>query len=164
MKEILKRIKPKEYGENYKSHILEMYKLYVEMADRISSRRQTANSFFLTINSAIIGFVGYIKISEINEYNWIIEVAGIFLCYVWYRLVSSCKDLNSGKFKVIHEIEKELPLSPYDAEWEAIGRGKNPNLYLPFTNLELKTPLIFGLIHLATIIISIPWCKLIDMF
>ena len=135
MKEIIKRIKPKEYGENYKSHILEMYKLYVEMADRISSRRQTANSFFLTINSAIIGFVGYIKISEINEYNWIIEVAGIFLCYVWYRLVRSYKDLNSGKFKVIHEIEKELPLSPYDAEWEAIGRGKNPNLYLPFTNL-----------------------------
>src|SRR5256885_4461010 len=38
---------------------LEQYKLYVEMADRISSRRLTANSFFLTINSAIIALGGY---------------------------------------------------------------------------------------------------------
>ena len=33
---------------------LEQYKLYVEMADRISSRRQNANSFFLSINTAIV--------------------------------------------------------------------------------------------------------------
>ena len=41
---------PEKYGEKYKEHLLEQYKLYVEMADRISGRRQTANSFFLSIN------------------------------------------------------------------------------------------------------------------
>ncbi len=38
----------------------------------------------------------------------IVSLAGILLCYAWYRLVRSYKDINSGKFKVVHEIEKEL--------------------------------------------------------
>jgi hypothetical protein len=55
---------------------------------------------------------------------------------MWYRLVRSYKDLNSAKFKVIHEIEKSLPISPYDAEWEAvgsIGRINTPS-HLPIYN------------------------------
>ena len=158
MKEILKNKSSDDYGNNYQAHVLEMYKMYVEMADRISSRRQTANSFFLSINSAIIGFSGYVKISNSNANSLvIIALAGILLCFVWYRLVRSYKDLNSGKFKVIHEIEKELPLSPFDAEWEAIGRGKDSRLYLPFTNLELRIPLIFAFLHFVLFLTSVHW-------
>jgi hypothetical protein len=29
-----------EYGEHYQDHLLEQYKLYVQMADKISERRQ----------------------------------------------------------------------------------------------------------------------------
>jgi hypothetical protein len=40
---------------NYQSTVLEQYKLYVEMADRVSARRGLANSFFLmTLNTGII--------------------------------------------------------------------------------------------------------------
>ena len=105
--------KEKEYGENFRTHCLEIYKIYLEMADRISSRRQTANSFFLSINTAIIAGTGYVKFSSIglsNDYFVIIVgVSGILICYIWYRLIRSYKDLNSGKFKVIHEIEKICP-------------------------------------------------------
>jgi hypothetical protein len=38
-------------------HYLELYKLAVEMADRVSARRATANAFFLTINTALFAFV-----------------------------------------------------------------------------------------------------------
>jgi len=106
MEEIKKNmISQEEYGDSYKSHIVEVYKIYIEMADRISNRRQNANSFFLTINSAIIGFGGYVKTSNSNENNRIIALAGLVLCYVWYRLIRSYKDLNIGKYKVIPEIE-----------------------------------------------------------
>jgi hypothetical protein len=33
-------------SDQLRGHLLEQYKLYLEMADRISSRRQSANSFF----------------------------------------------------------------------------------------------------------------------
>jgi len=42
LEETLFRVKKAEYGANYESHYIEQYKLYVEMADRISSRRQLA--------------------------------------------------------------------------------------------------------------------------
>lgn len=44
---------------------------------------------------------------------------------------------------MIHKIEKYLPLRPYDAEWKAVGEGKNKDLYLPFTHLETYVPWAF---------------------
>ena len=150
-----------EYGSDYRTHYLEMYKLYVEMADRISMRRQSANSFFLTINSAIIAVLGYVQFgvylgaklgvepSQTNDFYWIISVLGMVLCVIWYRLVRSYSQLNTAKFKVIHRIEQQLPLAPYDAEWEAVGRGENPKLYKPFTYIEVKIPWIFFALNFA---------------
>ncbi len=149
------------YGEHYEAHCLEIYKLYVTMADNISVRRQSANSFFLAVNTAIIGVVGYVGGTS-GQWNWIVSLAGILLCYAWYRLVRSYKDINSGKFKVVHEIEKELPLAPYDAEWEAVGRGKDPKLYLPFINIEMWIPKIFGSLHAIVLLLSVPWDSLLS--
>jgi len=149
-----------EYGESYRSHSLDIYKLYVDMADKISERRQSANSFFLTLNSAIVALVGYVNLSQDTElvassYFWVVAIAGMVLSFLWYRLIRSYKDMNSGKFKVIHEIEKQLPLKPYDAEWTALGRGKDPSLYLPFTNIELFVPWVFIAIHLFVFLVSV---------
>ena len=150
-----------EYGGDYRAHYIEIYKLYVEMADRISSRRQSANSFFLSVNTAIIAVVSYIQLGlskgERSDFYWLISLAGMALCYMWYRLIRSYKDLNSGKFKVIHSIEDNLPISPYDAEWESIGRGKDPKLYLPFTKVEMVVPWIFFILHLVVFVRVIPW-------
>ena len=144
------------YGENYDTHYLEIYKLYVQMADNISDRRQSANSFFLAVNTAIIGIVAYVGGTS-GDLNWAVSLAGLILCYAWYRLVRSYKDLNSGKFKVVHEIERELPLSPYDAEWEVLGRGKDSSLYLPFTRIELWVPRVFAALHGIVLLHSVPW-------
>lgn len=149
-----------KYGASYKAHYLEIYKMYVEMADKISSRRQTANSFFLTINTTIVGLLGYVQLGKDQTENteafyWLIGLAGMVLCFLWYRLVRSYKDINSGKFKVIHEIEKRLPLAPYDAEWEILGRGKDPKLYLPFTHIEVGVPWVFFTLHFFILVRAI---------
>jgi len=58
--------------------------------------------------------------------------------------VPSYSDLNSDKFKVVHAIESTLPAAPYDAEWEALGRGEDKDLYLPFTHVEIWIPGVFA--------------------
>ena len=61
--------------EKYQEHLLEQYKLYVEMADRVSQRRLTTNSYFLSINSAILAFVGYITskpAGDAGHYLWLV--------------------------------------------------------------------------------------------
>jgi len=62
-------------------------------------------------------------------------------------MVRSYKGLNSGKFKVIHAIEKRLPLALYDTEWEALERGGNKRIYWPFSHIELLVPWIFIVIY-----------------
>ena len=146
-----------ESKEKYQAHLFEQYRLYVEMADRISSRRQTANSYFLSINTALLGFVGYVGTKDSPGYLWLVAAAGITLSYLWYRLIRSYRDLNAAKFKVVHEIEKHLPLSPYDAEWEAMGRGNNPKLYKPFTHIETGVPWVFVVLHALAMLHSFPW-------
>jgi hypothetical protein len=41
-----------EDRENYHSHLIEQYKLYVEMVDRLSARRVLVNNSFITLNGA----------------------------------------------------------------------------------------------------------------
>jgi len=141
------------------NHLLEQYKAYLESAENISSRRQTANSFFVTINTALIALISYIHLGNTNttSYYWLVALAGIAISFMWYRLIRSYRDLNSAKFQVLHQIEKRLPISPFDAEWEAGGRGKDSSLYLPFTHIEVGIPWVFLFLHLVAFIQSFPW-------
>ena len=144
-----------DYGDQYESHVLAQYQMYVGMADRISARRQTANSFFLPINTALVGLVGDLSLGRTQpgvDSFVAVGLAGMVLCYLWYRIIRSYRDLNTAKFKVVHEMEKLLPLRPYDAEWDAVGRGKDANLYKPFTHVEIAVPWVFFTLHLLLVV------------
>ena len=143
------KTKKSDYGENFHSHMIEQYKIYIEMSDHISARRQNANSFFLTLNTVIIAFVGYVNMGDksLSAFYWFISIAGMLLCFMWYKLIRSYRDLNSAKFKVVHAIESHLPIAPFEAEWEISQRGSNSKLYLPFTHVEIYIPWVFFAVH-----------------
>ena len=147
----------KEYGSDYQSHLLEQYKIYVTSAERISQLRLNGNSFFLTINTALlVGFGGTLnRISQFSTVRWFVPIAmvGIILCYVWYRLVKSYRGLNSGKYAVINSIEKKLPISPYFAEWRYVGEGKNTKEYKPFSEIETWVPWTFVALYIILILV-----------
>ena len=153
---------PDEYGPSYRDHALEIYKIYIEMADHISARREKTNSFFLAVNTALVAFLskdtlGGLSMGENTSLNTLVPIAAIVLCYLWYRIIRSYRDLNSAKFRVVHAIERQLPLRPYDAEWETIQRGKNPGLYLPFTHVEQVVPWLFMGLHALLLVSAVPW-------
>lgn len=154
----LLKVDEASYGPDYHAHLLEQYRLYVEMADRISARRQEANTFFLGINTALVSFMAYnLKDGAYGTQAWslFVYVSGILLCCVWYRLVRSYRDLNSGKFRVVHLIESRLPMAPYDAEWVSLGEGKDFKRYLPFTHIEKWVPFIFGVIYVLLAVVAL---------
>ncbi len=152
-----------EYEGDYRTHCLEQYKMYVEMADRISGRRLSANSFFLTINSVLVGFVTYVHLlsNKGSDFYFLIGLSGIILCFTWYRLIRSYDDLNLGKFKMIHAMEKHLPFSIYQTEWEYLGKGEDRTKYLPFTKIEKKIPWVFFGLHSVVFLYSFPWSEAI---
>ena len=150
---------PESYGGNYYDHLLEQYKLCVDMADRISQRRQNANAFGLSVNTALLGIVGLVAgrctPGQLIGMVAAISLAGTLMSYGWYRLLRSYRDLNTVKFAVIHTIESRLPVAPYAAEWAAAGEGKNPKLYKPFSHIELRIPCLFALAYAGALVYSV---------
>jgi hypothetical protein len=152
------------HNEKWYSHLLDQYKLYVEMADRISQRRTTANSYFLSVNSAILAFVGYLTEKDSTAFLWLLAVAGVTLTLLWREIIVSYRNLNTAKWSVVHEIEKRLPISPYDAEWQAVQRGRNSKLYRPISHIEAGVPWIFLVLHVIVFAKTFPWASVRNSF
>ncbi len=162
-KDILFKQTKTSYGSEYKAHCLEMYRIFVEQMAKIRSMRESANRLFLSLNTAIIGLVGYILTGESEPIDStiivVISIAGITLNFFWRNLLLSYKNLTSIKFKIIQEIEHKLPLALYNTEWELLSR-KGP--YKPFTKKEILVINVFiglyvaiGFIFILSIICTI---------
>ena len=151
-----------EYGARYQDHLIELYKFYAGTADAVSTRRHSANAFFLTLNTALLALIGYSfrYSANGNRLVWlpvvlIAAVVGLILCYLWFRTIKSHQQLNDGKFDVINLMEQKLPFAPYAAEWKALGEGKNPKKYKKITDIELKIPWFFAILHIVVLCILI---------
>ncbi len=141
----------KQYGTKYKDHFFEQYKLYIDSVEKISDRRQNANNYFISINTALISLIGLsMQYRILEEFSWVkamVAVVGILICVIFWFLIRSYKQLNTGKFKVLHGIENQLPLALYKHEWHILGEGKKNNIYYPFSHIELLIPWAFGTIY-----------------
>lgn len=135
-----------DYGDRFNDHLIEIYKLYVDTTERTSNRRQAANAFFLSINTAILGAVGYLNAQNV-PLDWTSGIAGVIICITWFRIVRAYKGLNTAKFDVIHDIEKMLPLAVFDYEWTKISSRETSNGYRPLSHMENWIPLVFMGIH-----------------
>ena len=122
------------------NELLEQYKLYVEMADRIIQRRHATNRFYISLLTGLGGL--YLLLYKTSDYPnallWVIITAVISL--LWWINIYYYRQLNSGKFKVIFEMEQQLPFACYDREWEILGRGKHNRLYLNLSKVESYIP------------------------
>lgn len=138
--------------ERYQAAVLDQWKIYVEMADRISSRRGLTNTFFLTLNTAIFTAIGVAGKGTSGVSSWLLVFPLIVVlgeCAAWWWLVRSYRQLNSAKFKVVGALEERLPASPYwRAEWVALGEGEDWRKYLPVTHLEQWIPILFAGVYL----------------
>lgn len=133
----LSSVSPEQYlNPDYRAHVLDIYKAYLASAQANSDRRMAANTFFLSVHTLLIGGAGLSLDASEQLFALLISLLGLMLAWIWRRLVKSYRQLNHAKFKVVHEIERLLPIATYDAEWKALGEGKDPNIYHPYTHLE----------------------------
>jgi hypothetical protein len=148
-------------GDQDRATILEQYKLYVEMADRISARRSLTNTFFLTLNTAIFAAIGALWKNRPTGPSWMLVfplLALLVQCGAWFFLVRSYRQLNAAKYTVIGVLEERLPASPYwKAEWKALGEGKEKAKYWSMTHLEQWIPIIFAATYTAAFIAALAY-------
>ena len=100
--------------------VLAQWQTCVEMANSVSQRRDTMNSIFVTLNLAIVAAISI---------NWDVKslfilVAGILFSVIWLLFIRNYKLLNTEKFNVINDIEKKLPVKPFNDEWKRLEKNK----------------------------------------
>ena len=143
------------YGPQYKQHLLDQYKLFVESADRVSERSTSANNYLLTVNAFLVTVYG-LAASLARNQAWIlvVPVAGVLVCITWLVLIRSYRNLNTAKFKVLHELEQQLPAALFDREWDHAQRDQG-KAYKPLTHIEPYIPLIFAALYVILAICAI---------
>lgn len=135
--------------------LLEIYKMTVEMADRVSARRAGANSYFVTVQGALIAALGFLSGDSLrvsDRYLVALAVVGLLTAGAWYLLLRSYRDLNRAKFHVITKLEKTLPVQAFDDEWAVLKRDPVPKWrprYAELGTVERVIPALFGLVNLV---------------
>ena len=152
-------LNPEEYGDKYSDHLIEQYKLYVEMADRVSQRRDQSNRFYVALLgalAAILVIAARFVLSDDGESSMFMTavfltsgVFGAILSIIWYLNIRSYRTLNSAKFAIIHEMEKEIPFAGYAKEWEILRPPDGSPKYLQLTAVEQFVPILVFLTFAA---------------
>jgi hypothetical protein len=131
--------------------LMDQYKLTVEIWDRVRARRQLANSFYVTINSAVVVAV-WSKDSPAAGSGYVLLV-GIVLSVLWLLTILNYAHLSDSKSKVVRALERYLPSAPFSAE------PRDPRM-LPFTWIERFIPVAFILMY-ASILPVAKWPPLL---
>lgn len=141
--------------------MFEQYKIAVEMADRNSSRRGTANGFYFTACSALLATSEGLSLA-------IAAIAGMVLSLAWRTQITSYRNLSAAKWQAINSIEAHLAAHPFTDEWAILkteplerqvlrsrwlGRRLQPlGRYVELSVVEQVVPLIYFGLFLATLI------------
>lgn len=155
-------------SESPDPRVLELYKLSVEMADRVSARRATANAFFLTVNTALVALIG---LNPQFGDSWLLPtsvcLAGCAVSFCWWLLLRNYRRLNEAKFAVINRIEeKHFPVQPFQEEWhlqkdsqgDLLERHKRKHLgkirmaLRELGTVERFVPLVFGGLYVLLLV------------
>lgn len=142
-----------------KSAFVEQYKMYVQSADNVSSRRTSSIQYIMAVNAALLSAYGiYFSISGHLIWAVLIAASGIIISLFSCAIIRQHTNLNVLKFTVIHEMERHLPSAPYQREWELMGSGKD-RMYWPISKIEIGIPVVFCVLHtLAMIAIIVFLC------
>lgn len=146
----------------YKNELFEQYKLYQQTSETLVERRQSVNSFYISVNAALVTFLGAIAGFVAMPTKLVvliaISMAGFIIDVSWLKILDAYGALNASKMKVINLIEKQLPLKLYDVEWEIMSDKMNSKKYVSFTDSEKRIPIIFNILYAAVIIGSSCLC------
>ena len=127
-----------------------IFELYLATAEKVTDRRALANSWMLSVNSAIVALYGYLQSNKIAVgvdqkaiWLWAIPAAGAIVCVAWTALLSSYRKLGSAKFAVIAELEADLPAAPFTRErqiYKKVGRRS-------LSRIEISIPACFVVLY-----------------
>ena len=123
---------------NREDLIFEQYRLYSEQKEKFIDRSFMTNKFYLVVVLVLVLLTFMSKGYAFGKFTapTIFAVAGIISCALWWLNMDTYNCLIKIKFsKVLEEMEKQLPMQPYNMEYRAI-RDFRKNKKIPETSFR----------------------------
>jgi hypothetical protein len=136
---------------------IEQYKIMVSSTEKVSEQRLTVNNLFFTVTSSVLSvafILGKTLDFRISGILGMITLTalGLTITFFWEKLVKSYGKLNTGKFKLIDRIEKDLRTNMFEEEWKILTHDIK---YEPNTKTECKVIIAFRIFIFIALIIEI---------
>ena len=134
--------------EEKKEYLMQYWVSYSEQANEITAKRQTLNSIYLSLESALLGFaITYLRLTGL-----FLSIAGLIINVVWLFTLLSYKKLNEAKFKIINDMEEKIGLEvrPYNAEWIYVNNKR----YVKLTFLEIILIIVLSIMFISGLVLS----------
>ena len=74
---------------------------------------------------------------------------GTALSFIWFLNIKSYRVLNTAKFEIINDLERQLPYQGYSREWELLRPTTGSPKYLQLTRIEQLVPALIILLFLG---------------
>lgn len=128
--------------------ILEQYKSLVSDVGNVGTRYATANGFYLSVLTALLGVLAYVgtgKPFDQASYPLILMVAlfAIAICWIWRKTIKFYGALFGAKFTVLKMLEVHLPVHVYSEEKAILDKNRTKNL----TKHEAWVPIALGVFY-----------------
>lgn len=146
--------------DSRQDELLEIYKLHAELADRVSQRREGANRLYVSLITGVVVFLGALIRFGIGDIPTdfvfcAVGVFGVLLSLSWFVIIRSYRQLNSGKFHALHELEEKLAYPFYKREWDLLDKGKRMSRYWKLTVVETFLPIIILVLFFILILYAL---------
>ena len=142
-----------------KQELLEIYKLHAGLADSVSQQRGAANRFYLLLMSGLTVFFSALLQFRNGVSLGVLMLSfgllGTSLSIAWYIHIRSFRQLNTGKFGPLLELEEKLAYPFFTREWELLDEGKNPGKYWKLSVVETVVPGIFFVAFLVLLFMGV---------
>jgi ABC-type dipeptide/oligopeptide/nickel transport system permease subunit len=151
---------------------LKQYRFYADTAEKVIDRRNSVNRFYITIHTGLLTLItlvagygllpGATTLSNNNTPPTSITAfvsgaqgaIGVFLCLLgavlslmWMLNISQYRKLNTAKYDVIIDMEKQLPFQAFAEEWRILMGGARTSgapvkRFRQVTRVELLLPVV----------------------
>lgn len=137
-------------GPDEGSDLLQQYKFFAGTSNEVSNRRLKTNRFYVSLLSGILVALPFVlDLDNLTPIRLVamllIGFVGVLLCVLWFFNILSYKQLNKGKYEIIHDMEEDLPYPCFKREWEELGEGDVLRKYITHWKVERLVPWLMAL-------------------
>jgi hypothetical protein len=133
---------------------LDQYKAYLADLGNVGSRYATANAFYLSVISALLGILALTESTKLlgmvpRSTLWVVCLFASVICIVWTRTLGFYRRLFAAKFQVIDQLEAHLPHACFANEYRFLQAKGATNLL----RIDRFAPIVLMLFFIALAIV-----------